>query len=32
MLQPIQHDFLDIFQGLEDPRSTRNRLYTMAEI
>jgi len=24
--------FLDIFQGLEDPRSTRNRLYLMSEI
>ena len=32
MSQPIQLDFLDIFEGLEDPRSTRNRLYTMAEL
>ncbi|MBL7899066.1 MAG: ISAs1 family transposase [Crocinitomicaceae bacterium] len=27
-----RNSFLDIFEGLEDPRSTRNRLYTMSEI
>jgi predicted transposase YbfD/YdcC len=24
--------FLDVFEGVEDPRSTRNRLYTLSEI
>lgn len=27
-----ESSFLDIFEGLEDPRSTRNRLYSMSEI
>ena len=28
----VEEGFLDYFSGLEDPRSERNRLYTMAEI
>ena len=32
MSQELELSFLDIFQGLDDPRSTRNRLYTMSEI
>lgn len=28
----IEEGFLDYFNGLEDPRSQRNRLYTMSEI
>ena len=28
----LEEGFLDYFNGLEDPRGTRNRLYTMAEI
>jgi hypothetical protein len=27
-----ENSFLDIFEHLEDPRSTRNRLYAMSEI
>ena len=32
MILTVENSFLDIFQGLDDPRSTRNRLYTMSEI
>ncbi len=30
--QELEQSFLDIFQNMEDPRSQRNRLYTMSEI
>lgn len=32
MISAAENNFLDIFEGLDDPRSTRNRLYTMSEI
>jgi predicted transposase YbfD/YdcC len=32
MIKGIEEGFLDYFIGLEDPRSQRNRLYTMSEI
>lgn len=32
MTEGLELSFLDIFQGIEDPRSNRNRLYSMAEI
>lgn len=32
MIKGIDEGFLDYFNGLEDPRSQRNRLYTMSEI
>ena len=32
MNKGIEESFLDFFEGLEDPRSQRNRLYTMSEI
>ncbi len=32
MSQELELNFLDIFQDIDDPRSTRNRLYTMSEI
>ena len=32
MSQELELNFLDIFQGIDDPRSERNRLYTMSEI
>lgn len=32
MIKGIEEGFLDYFNGLEDPRSQRNRLYTMSEI
>lgn len=32
MSKELELGFLDIFQNIDDPRSARNRLYTMAEI
>lgn len=32
MVRQVEESFLDFFKGLEDPRSRRNRLYTMSEI
>ena len=32
MTKQVEESFLDFFKGLEDPRSRRNRLYTMSEI
>lgn len=32
MCQELELSFLDIFQTIDDPRSTKNRLYTMSEI
>lgn len=32
MIKGIEAGFLDYFNGLEDPRSQRNRLYTLSEI
>jgi predicted transposase YbfD/YdcC len=32
MIKQIEEGFLDYFKDLEDPRSTRNRLYSMSEI
>ena len=32
MAEDLNNSFLDVFQGLSDPRSTRNRLYSMSEI
>lgn len=32
MVKQVEESFLDFFKGLEDPRSRRNRLYTMSEI
>ena len=32
MIKGIEGGFLDYFKELEDPRSQRNRLYTMSEI
>ncbi len=32
MVAATELSFLDVFGGLEDPRSSRNRLYTMSEL